>query len=409
MDVDNNSHPLYTEQALYRVAEKAAKAAVSDTLAMLVKGMNIENFRKISANVPEGEETGMATLKAKIGDVWITGSSVQQLIDRAIRCKAEKERQPVIQTPSLRNYCDMYMATFRAEGTIASNTRIGYLGYLKNHIYPSLGDLCMHEVTAETVQDYINQKAETLAVTTIKKHLELMVQIFDCAVDDGLIAKNPFKNKRLKVFGQESVPTIAYTEEEFKKIEMFVFPHLEGSDLLYAAFTLYAGMRQGEICALTWDDVDLEQRLVYVTKSVSWAGKNQGKLKKPKSDNGRRVIIMLPQLYALLINAERTGTYLIHSPRAPGNKIVTHQVMTRMRERINRIAQANGVDFSFGNRIGRHTVATFMNNADVDEKTITSQIGHHDIQFTRKQYMNAQMRQMQRAMEKLGDYMEKIG
>ena len=59
-------------------------------------------------------------------------------------------------------------------------------------------------------------------------------------------------------------------------------------------------------------------------------------------------------------------------------------------------------------RTGRHTVATFMNNADVDEKTITSQIGHHDIAFTRKQYMNAQMRQMQRSMDKLGDYIENI-
>ena len=49
-----------------------------------------------------------------------------------------------------------------------------------------------------------------------------------------------------------------------------------------------------------------------------------------------------------------------------------------------------------------------MNNADVDEKTITSQIGHHDIAFTRKIYMNAQMRQMKRSMEKLGNYMENI-
>lgn len=97
---------------------------------------------------------------------------------------------------------------------------------------------------------------------------------------------------------------------------------------------------------MTWEDIDLERGLIYVTKSVSWAGKNQGTLKKPKSDNGKRA--------------------------------------------------------------GRHTVATFMNNADVDEKTITSQIGHHDIAFTRKQYMNAQMRQMQRSMDKLGNYIENI-
>ena len=195
------------------------------------------------------------------------------------------------------------MTTFRAKGTIAENTRIGYLGYLKNHICPAMGDLRLNEVTADTVQTYINQKSESLTVSTIKKHLELMVQIFDCALDDSLIPKNPFKNKRLKVFGKEVVPTIAYTEEEFKQMETSVLPYLHDSDLLYAALTIYSGMRQGEICTLTWEDIDLESGLIYVTKSVSWAGKNQGTLKQPKSDNGKRVIIMLVQLRGILAKA----------------------------------------------------------------------------------------------------------
>lgn len=406
--IDTKGNPVYTESDLLRIAEETAKRTAADTLSAFLKGMNLEKPIEKLADMPEGDN-GMATLKARIGDAWITANSVQQLVDKALNHTATQHDHLSHDTPTVRDYCNTYMATFRAEGTIAGNTRIGYLGYLRNHIFPAIGDLRIHEITAETVQDYINRKSGALSVSTIKKHMELLVQIFDSAVDDGLIAKNPFKNKRLKIFGKDSIPTIAYTEEEFKAIESRVLPHLHGSDLLYAGFTLYAGMRLGEICALTWEDVDLEQRLVYVTKSVSWAGKNQGNLKKPKSDNGRRIIIMVPQLYALLSTAERTGRYLIHSPRSEGDKVVTHQVMTRMRERINRIARENGVDFLFGNRIGRHTVATFMNNADVDEKTITSQIGHHDIQFTRKQYMNAQMRQMQRAMGKLGDYMANIG
>ncbi|MBR6186039.1 MAG: hypothetical protein IKQ41_07205 [Clostridia bacterium] len=43
----------------------------------------------------------------------------------------------------------------------------------------------------------------------------------------------------VKVFGKESIPTIAYTEEEFKKIETCLLPHLNGSDLLYVGFTIY--------------------------------------------------------------------------------------------------------------------------------------------------------------------------
>lgn len=78
-----------------------------------------------------------------------------------------------------------------------------------------------------------------------------------------------------------------------------------------------------------------------------------------------------------------------------------------MYERIGKATMESGIDFDFGNinRRGRHTVATFMNNAELDEKTIESQLGHYDIRFTRERYMNAQAKQEQRGMDKLASYM----
>ena len=92
----------------------------------------------------------MAKLKAKVGDTWITGSSVQQLVDKALQRKTDAQASADETLPTVQAYCDTYMTTFRAKGTIAENTRIGYLGYLKNHINPAMGDLRLNEVTADS-------------------------------------------------------------------------------------------------------------------------------------------------------------------------------------------------------------------------------------------------------------------
>ena len=142
-----------------------------------------------------------------------------------------------------------------------------------------------------------------------------------------------------------------------------------------------------------------------MSKSVEWPAKNQGTLKTTKTPNGIRCIVILRQLREILENAKKDGLYIIHGVRAQGDQSASHEVMKRMRERINKIAAKNGVDFHFGNRQGRHTMATFMNNAEMDDKSITGQIGHYDISFTQKQYMNAQMKQTRREMLKLEDYL----
>ena len=49
-----------------------------------------------------------------------------------------------------------------------------------------------------------------------------------------------------------------------------------------------------------------------------------------------------------------------------------------------------------------------MNNAELDERTIISQLGHYNIQFTRERYMNAQDKQVSREMDKLATYLTDI-
>ena len=81
--------------------------------------------------------------------------------------------------------------------------------------------------------------------------------------------------------------------------------------------------------------------------------------------------------------------------------------MKNLYDRIDKAVKLCGIDFDIKsiNRRGRHTVATFMNNAELDDKTIESQLGRFDVRFTRQRYMNTQDKQIQRGMDKLAAYM----
>ena len=369
----------------------------------------------IDYGVPEGESEMAHNFKAKVGEHWITAASLQELADKAIAMSVQLAAQEKDQkTLRVSDYCVQFLKIYKSGAE--ANTIVGYRGYLKNHIFPFMGDMAITDVTSETVQRFINEKAKTLSRKTTRKIIELMRQVFDAAVEDDLVTKNAFRSKKLKIYGLPTKPVKAYTEDEYRQITELIVA-LDPIDAMYVALTVYTGMREGEICALATDDIDFDELVIRVKGSVTWKSVDGEKvhhniptLKETKTENGIRDVIMLPQLEAVLrekIGACR-GRFIISGPRSDASMPATHEVMTRMRQRINRTAKALGLSVQFGNRRGRHTVATFMNNAGLDDKTIEGQIGHYDANFTRRRCMNPQMEQMRSGMAKLSDYMQSI-
>ena len=141
--------------------------------------------------------------------------------------------------------------------------------------------------------------------------------------------------------------------------------------------------------------------------SLAWPCQNEGIIKEPKSRNGIRHVVIIPQLLFILKGQQQESGYLIRGQRAKEDKPITEQAIKNLYDRIGRAIADSGIEFDFSsiNRRGRHTIATFMNNAEIDEKTIESQLGHYDVRFTRERYMNAQAKQEERGIDKLASYM----
>lgn len=408
---DTTTDTRYNEDAVRRIAEASANQAIMNFMWMLSSDTAmLDNCTEQYSACPDmnGGQAMANRVKAQIKingqQRWVSGSNVQSLVERAIEISSSK---PDIPPVTLQEYAEDYMRRYKANGSIEHNTLTGYVGYLKNHVYPFFGAMPIASITVNNLQDYVNLKAATLSQKSIREHINLLRQIFAAAIEDELMDRNPCLSSRLQIIGSKSTKVMAYTEEEFAELE-HLLTFLNGTDKLFLALSLYTGMRQGELFALQWEDVDLAQNLIRVTKAVEWACQNKGTIKSPKTENGVRTIVIIKQLADVLKPLAKPSGYVLTAERQKPDEPMSHQAVKRLNELIENAAEKTGCKTRFLSHRARHTVATFLNNAGADDVSITGIIGHSDVAFTKRQYANTQTVQLQRGMDKFSNYIQSI-
>ena len=160
-----------------------------------------------------------------------------------------------------------------------------YRSALSRHLVPAFGPIPIDEITVEMVRAWHASYGQR--TPTARAHAyAVLTSIMSQALDDELIVRTPC---RIKSGGRAKVK---------REPEVLTLPELlalvEAMPRRHQALTLLAGLcglRFGEAVALRRRDVDLEHRLVHVTRTAVRTGgtKTTG---PPKSDAGRRSVAM---------------------------------------------------------------------------------------------------------------------
>ena len=165
-------------------------------------------------------------------------------------------------------------------------TKVLYAGLARTHILGSdLGRLSMKDMRPSSVERFVTQlRAKGLSESTVRQVYTVARAIGEAAVRDGRMAKNPFAAERR--------PRVTPVEARF--LEPFqIHALLDGaSDSRYRLlfeFLVHTGMRRGEALALTWADIDLEERLVRVRGTLARID-GQLTVLEPKSTKSRRTV-----------------------------------------------------------------------------------------------------------------------
>ncbi len=147
------------------------------------------------------------------------------------------------------------------------STTLHYEGRLKKWVPPYWQNRELNSFSVSDITDFLCSSSTAEKPVSQKHLLKLVRRIFQMAVDEGIIARNPTAGIKVKHVEYEKKVLTA------KEAELLLLNALESNHIFYPiwAFALKTGMRSGEMYALKWSDVDLESNIISVTKQ--WTSK----------------------------------------------------------------------------------------------------------------------------------------
>jgi integrase len=152
---------------------------------------------------------------------------------------------------------------------------------------------------------------------------------------------------------------------------------------------LNTGMRQGELLALKWDDVDLERGVLRVSRTLTHADKAYV-LGEPKTSKSRRTIRLTTNAVTILrahLSRQLEEMERMRSLYQPGGLIFATETGTiinpsNLRNRSFKplLERAKLRPIRFHDL--RHTCATLLLSKDVNPKIVSEMLGHSSISLT---------------------------
>jgi integrase len=167
-----------------------------------------------------------------------------------------------------------------------------------------------------------------------------------------------------------------WTEEEYKQF-VDTYP-TEGMHYLMFEILFWTGIREGEMLALTMNDIDVEAKQMHITKTY-FRHKGQDIITEPKTDNSIRTI-ELPDFLVDEIVAYYERLY-----QYPGDErlfpVVAEAVQHTMRYHINKagVKKIRVHDL-------RHSHVAYLIHHGVQPLIIKERLGHKDIKVTLNTY-----------------------
>ena len=227
-----------------------------------------------------------------------------------------------------------------------------------------IGEMKMKSVTVDDAAAVWTHYAGYSA-STIHRAKMLYVALFDSAIENDICRKNPFRGRFAQPPKGTSGTHRCITDEEKRLI--LTTPHRVQ---LAAVIMLFAGLRRGEVLALTRKDI--KPQTISVTKAVRFVG-NKPTIEAPKTASGKREVPILSTARPYLENAPER----ILSTQNGG--LMTSTAWKRAWDSyLHAMSVAAGNPVSIRPHDLRHTYCTMLRDAGVDMKQAMLWMGHSD-------------------------------
>lgn len=315
--------------------------------------------------------------------------------------------------------------------TLKPSTKERYEGIYRNYIKNScISKIKIKDITLNHIQDYYNSLIKNgSSVSSIKQLNKLIAPCIRYAYDNNILIKDftraiilPKESEEAKL--KKSSKVHPFTLDEQKRF----ISAIKGNELEMLFITaLNTGMRQGELFALTWNDINFKEYYINVNKTaknvaeVSKEGRKHSKviIQTPKTINSNRRISVPPILIEQLkqYKLKQSELKLKLANLYDDNNLVfctmygKYLDSSNVRKRFNKIIDTiNLNEENKGKLIEnrkfhdlRHTYATRLFELGEVPKTVQQLLGHSDISLTLNTYTHVLEDMKITAASKLND------
>ena len=152
---------------------------------------------------------------------------------------------------------------------IKENTICTYTSYYYNHLSPILGKRKIQKIEPRELRTVQEQLARKLKASTANICFKILRAILNDAVTDQIITHNPAKGIRLIKDNNEKAINTYHRALTIFEQEMLMSELKEDYYYEFIAFMLCSGMRIGEVAALTWNDIEYDNYIIHINKTLT--------------------------------------------------------------------------------------------------------------------------------------------
>lgn len=280
---------------------------------------------------------------------------------------------------------------------IKESTKANYKMKADKHILPYFGEKSIDSIVQDDIYAFIaNRRKKNLSDRYISDIIILMKVIFKFAVKTYNIS-NPMIGIALSKRKNTEIQLLDKAEQY--KLQSYIAEN-QNLGTLGTALSYSTGIRIGELCALQWKDIDLEKRILTVSKTMQRIqcknGINKTKLiiTDPKSDSSKRKIPIPECMMSFLCKFKgEANEYIVSGSEIP----VEPRTMQYRFSKILKNAKLPSVHF----HALRHIFASTCVNLGFDIKSLSELLGHSSVEITLNRYVHSSFEQKQEYMRKI--------
>lgn len=302
---------------------------------------------------------------------------------------------------TLEDVSDEWLTSRKSQ--IKESTYNKYRNLTYTYLIPALGTIPIQQITDNCIEQFClslllegGKSKKGLSSKTVSDMLSIIRRVLSYSAKQGYM---PVATASKIVIKREERELRVLNSREQKLLCAYLIDNLDDCNLGILV-CLFTGLRIGELCALTWDDISLNDRTIHVHQTMQRIQTNELSghktkiiISTPKSKCSIRTI-PLPEEIAFILAAHRKKGYLLS-----GSEKYFVEPRT-MQNRFRKVAEASGIEPANFHAL-RHSFATRCVELGFDIKSLSEILGHASVNITMNRYVHPSMELKRRNMQLL--------